>query len=184
MISLTACVKWFCYILCIAIFSLCKDSASTTTVSKAQLVNELKQQITTTKQDPSTASIQAQISKNDQLEIRVAIPANSHAYLDKGKEGNLIPITFDWQTLVNKGSLSEFPRLVAAPKGQYDKKVEATVLRGEGLFVFASKKTNTLSSTLAGEQIRIRTQICDEVEGICYRPKWTQVVIANVGAKN
>ena len=118
--------------------------------------------------------IKAQLQKEGQLKIDLRLPPNSHLYLDKGLRGNLIPVSFDWQSLLKKK-----PRLISAPQGKYDKEVEAKVLRDQGSFVFSFSENETEAQDIIGQTLKVRTQICNEVEGICYRPKWTDVQISH-----
>ena len=106
----------------------------------------------------------------DLVRISVRIPEQHHAYLDKGKDGRLIPISFDWENTADQPAA---PKLQSIPKGNFDDIVEATVLRGDGEFVFEVKK----ASGFAGKVIKVKSQICNEVKGVCYRPKIENVVL-------
>ncbi|GIX41154.1 MAG: hypothetical protein KatS3mg129_0887 [Leptospiraceae bacterium] len=113
--------------------------------------------------------IKAQV-ENDILKVIIQLPKNHHAYLDKGKDGMLIPITFDWSDFIEKNILSQEPTLITKPKGEYDDEVKATVLRGDGIFEF-QLPDSLLSETLKKGNLKIKIQICNETSGICYRPK-------------
>ena len=123
------------------------------------------------------AEIRAQLQGKGQLKVDLKLPPHSHLYLDRGLRGNLIPVSFDWQPVLKKGLLKKAPELASAPQGEYDKDVEAKVLRSQGSFVFSLAQDGTVTQGLAGQTLRVRTQVCNEVEGICYRPKWTDVQI-------
>jgi hypothetical protein len=97
------------------------------------------------------------------IEIVASIPPRHHAYLDAGDEGNLIPIGFDWQDLTPE------PVALSMPTGERDEDVKARVLRGDGRFQFQH------STVSPGVQVRVRSQICDEDRGVCYRPTWNEV---------
>lgn len=108
------------------------------------------------------------VSGEKQIAITVTIPRDHHAYLDSGKENNLIPIQFQWKELVQNNILTQEPELVAKPEGVYDKTFEATVLRDSGVFVF--RFSDDLQK-LKNQTLNIRVQMCNDVTGICYRPK-------------
>ncbi len=107
------------------------------------------------------------LADRQQIEIEVDVPSRHHAYLDSGKYENLIPIAFDWQA----GS----PELTTAPAGEQDDDVNAKVLRGKGRFVFAVQADQIAALTDASPAVRVRSQICDEDKGICYRPTWNEL---------
>lgn len=119
--------------------------------------------------DVPAAAISGRVLENGQAEIRVDVPSRHHAYLDAGEFGNLIPVGFDWQ------GLSPEPQAVSAPEGVRDDEVKAQVLRGQGSFVFAAGGEG--APEFAGRSLRVRSQICDEDKGICYRPTWTDVTL-------
>lgn len=107
--------------------------------------------------------------EDTKLFFKIEIPKDHHAYLDSGKENNLIPIQFDWQDLIQKQILKEEPKLLAKPIGEYDKEVQATVLRNIGEYTF--QITNEEKEKIKNQIVQIKIQICNEVTGICYRPK-------------
>lgn len=119
--------------------------------------------------DVPAAAISGRVLENGHAEINVQVPSRHHAYLDAGEHGNLIPIGFDWQGLTPE------PATVQAPTGEHDDEVKAQVLRGNGIFVFESGAENAAAPALAGRTLKVRSQICDEDKGICYRPTWTEV---------
>lgn len=121
---------------------------------------------------PST-QISAISSDSGNIQVEVRVPAGFHAYLDRGKEGNLIPVTFFWDDLVQAGVLTEKPQTLEAPEGSFDSHFNATVLRGNGIYLFKTKGT----AGLQGNTIRVQTQICDDAKGICYRPRTDAVKI-------
>ncbi len=104
--------------------------------------------------------------------LRVRVPASHHAYLDKGPAGAFIPIAPDWDSLVKAGRIKSAPALSRSPGGTLDKDSGAMVLRGTGEFEYTGNLTD-----LAGETIQVRTQVCDDIKGICYRPKTENVTI-------
>ncbi|MCS7205317.1 MAG: protein-disulfide reductase DsbD family protein [Leptospiraceae bacterium] len=109
-----------------------------------------------------------QTSQN-QIKFSIEIPKDHHAYLDSGKENSLIPIQFDWKDMIQNQILPKEPRMIAKPLGVYDKEYEATVLRGQGEFLF--ELPEGVSENIKGQKVYIKIQICNEVTGICYRPK-------------
>lgn len=116
--------------------------------------------------DVPAAAFAARVLGDGQVEINVNVPSRHHAYLDAGEYGNLIPLAFDWQGLTPE------PKITAAPTGEHDEEVKARVLRGNGRFVFQFAPP---APDLQGRTIKVRSQICDEDKGICYRPTWTDV---------
>lgn len=106
--------------------------------------------------------------QTNQISFRIEIPANHHAYLDSGKENNLIPIQFDWSNLIQNKIILKEPELLQKPKGEFDQEVQATVLRGSDEFIFQIPEE--ARNHLKNQSIRIKVQICNEVTGICYRP--------------
>jgi hypothetical protein len=104
--------------------------------------------------------------------LRVRVPANHHAYLDKGPAGAFIPIAPDWEGLVKAGRIQKAPNLSRSPAGTLDRDSGAMVLRGTGEFEYKGSLQD-----LAGETIQVRTQVCDDIKGICYRPKTETVTI-------
>ncbi|MBL8018206.1 MAG: hypothetical protein JNM27_00955 [Leptospirales bacterium] len=109
---------------------------------------------------------------NDQsLTISVQVPAGHHAYLDAGKEGSFIPISFQWDELLKETGLPVAPKMKTAPTGEPEAESGARVLRGKGDFVFEG------NPKLAGQKVQVRSQICDDVKGICYRPSLQSVEI-------
>jgi hypothetical protein len=115
--------------------------------------------------DRPRPQISSEIS-GDTIRFSITVPENHHAYLDKGSEGNLIPVTFDW------GGMKE-PGPVFVPIGTRDERVRATVLRGSGDFLFRSPNAMEYS----GKKVRVLTQICDDIQGICYRPEYSDIFL-------
>jgi len=118
------------------------------------------------------AKIQTRIQAENKLEISVTVPHAHHAYLDKGKEGNYIQISFDWKALQDAGALKGAPRMIQKPKGEYDKLAKATVLRGKGAYVFQSQE-----AWPRGKTLKVKSQVCNETKGVCYPPHTEKVVL-------
>lgn len=114
------------------------------------------------------ARIASDIEKGGELKITVTIPPGHHAYLDRGREGNLLPVTFYWEDLIRSGVLKAKPRTRQSPPGEEYPTAGARVLRGSGAYVFE----NPNGRWPTGAKLRIRTQICDEVKGFCYPPRF------------
>ena len=142
-------------------------------ISKINLCRETDKE----KLGANEARIQAYLKSDNVIAVNLKLAPNSHVYLDRGSRGNLIPIEFDWQSLVKEDVLKKEPNLLSAPTGEYEKKVEASVLRKEGSFLFNVPN----KQDLIGKEIRVRTQICDEIQNICYRPQWNNVRIEKIG---
>ena len=113
------------------------------------------------------------LNPKEKIKVKIKIAPNLHAYLDKGKRGVLIPISFDWEMLKRKNKINKKPQLISTPSGEYESKAEANVLRKQGSFIFEGMQLENL----VGEILRVRIQLCDEISGICYRPKWAEVAI-------
>lgn len=121
---------------------------------------------------PIEAEIGAMVSPTGRLSVSVVIPNEHHAYLDKGKEGVFIPVEFLWADLLKTGKIQAVPKLIQEPKGQYDKEMEAKVLRGPGRFLFAA------SDTLKGTELSVRTQLCNDRTRVCYPPSTQKVKVS------
>ncbi|MBI3394411.1 MAG: hypothetical protein HY042_01105 [Spirochaetia bacterium] len=119
------------------------------------------------KSSAPSADVTARAQGSQEIAFSVVVPAGHHAYLDQGKDGNLMEIQFDFKGL----GIAAKPK--DAPKGVYDATVEATVLRGDSLFTFQVQD----AKSLVGRKARVRTQICDEVKGLCYPVKYQDVEI-------
>lgn len=97
--------------------------------------------------------------------IRVSVPKDHHAYLDKGDKGMLIPLSFDFAGVESVGyKISS----VSKPKGEYDNEVNATVLRGTGEFKFSIKRVKGREFIIP--PIKATSQICNDITKICYFP--------------
>ncbi|MCB1319210.1 MAG: hypothetical protein KDK34_03095, partial [Leptospiraceae bacterium] len=107
------------------------------------------------------------------IAVQVRVPANHHAYLDAGRDGVLIPISFDWQPLIDAALLRTAPSQVTKPDGSPDDEIGATVLRGAGEFVFETAQADRLD----GMSVRVRSQLCNDETGVCYRPTWQEVAL-------
>ncbi len=103
--------------------------------------------------------------------IRVIVPKEHHAYLDRGDKGFFIPIEFDFAELTAGGYQV---KTVKKPEGEREDKLEATVLRGEGVFEF---QLEAVSSSPPGKtyQVDLRSQICNDITNICYPPDSTSI---------
>lgn len=117
------------------------------------------------------ASVQARAGIG-QIKIKVEIPANHHAYLDSGPEELFIPLSFNWASLLKEKQIAKKPEKIQAPKGEREKS-GVHVLRGMGDFIFAVPE----SMKLQGKTIKVRTQLCDDIQGVCYRPQQSEITI-------
>lgn len=104
-----------------------------------------------------------------QYQIDFTVPAEHHAYLDKGDEQMYIPITFDANgALAGAGlKIDELKK----PTGIYDAEVKATVLRDAGKFDL----TLSGSSNTATFPLSVKYQICNDVTKQCFRPQTVSV---------
>lgn len=117
--------------------------------------------------------IQAFVKSSHQLEVSIAIPFGHHAYLNTGKTGALIPISFDWKTWLSEGVIQQKPQTLSAPEGIYEELVEAQVFRNQGVFIFQTSPTDALK----GKTLRVRSQICNDEIGLCYPPTYQEIEI-------
>lgn len=102
------------------------------------------------------------------LIVRVAVPRGHHAYLDKGKDGIFIPIHMDLSSLEKAGIQV---RQTNRPDGVPDSKVNATVLRRKGEFTYELTVLSQAKISTAEYDIKVRSQICNDISGTCYFPK-------------
>lgn len=111
---------------------------------------------------------------NTTVRIGVQVPPDHHGYLDRGDEGLLIPLTVNFESLETQGlRVTELAR----PQGSRDEQAHATVLRGEGEFVFRLDPT-AANLPIQGEfPIIVHYQICNDVTNICYPPRTTPVPV-------
>ncbi len=105
------------------------------------------------------------------VRITVEIPPDHHGYLDKGDEGLLIPLTFSFASLE---AHSVRVTQLSYPLGTRDEQAHATVLRGNGDFVFRLDNVSALPSDQAFATT-LRSQICNDVTNICYPPRTTEI---------
>jgi thiol:disulfide interchange protein DsbD len=108
---------------------------------------------------------------NTTVRIAVQVPPDHHGYLDRGDEGLLIPLTFNFESLeMQSVQVTE----IARPQGSRDEQAQATVLRGEGEFVFRLDPAAGLPAQGEFPAI-VHYQICNDVTNICYPPRTTAV---------
>ena len=98
---------------------------------------------------------------NQQLKITITLNPKSHLYLDVGERKNYFPISYRW----GKNNIYK-PKEISRPQGVFDSEQKVHILKGEGSFIFSHDKMSQI------KQIDIRTQICDEISNVCYRPLW------------
>ncbi len=110
---------------------------------------------------------------NAHFNIRLVIPKDHHAYLDKGDDGFFIPIEFDFTGIGNAGYEC---KIEEGPEGEREDKVGATVLRGENTYSFSIEGIGH-SQTSSNLQIKLSYQLCNDISNICYPPATTSVFI-------
>jgi thiol:disulfide interchange protein DsbD len=126
----------------------------------------------------SEESLRLEQGQSTKIRIAVQVPPDHHGYLDKGDEGLLIPFSFTFAAVEERGIRVT---MVSRPTGERDDKVQATVLRGDGEFVFrldADTTTGILEGTFPTV---LRYQICNDVTNICYPPRTSQITLRFVG---
>lgn len=104
-----------------------------------------------------------------QFQIDFTVPAEHHAYLDKGDEQMYIPITFDVNGALAGAGL-KIDNLTK-PAGIYDAEVKATVLRDKGEFLL----TLSGSANVATFPLAVKYQICNDTTKQCFRPQTISV---------
>ena len=124
--------------------------------------------------DLPEATLHASILDSGDIDVRIAVPDRHHAYLDAGREGVLIPVSFDWDLPGQAAA----PKTTVAPIGDMYEDAGARVLRGMGRWVFQPAQ-----GVDTGE-VKIRTQICDEVKGVCYPPQKNTLTLKKAGASS
>lgn len=107
--------------------------------------------------------------------ITVEIPADHHGYLDSGDEGLLIPLAF---TFDNPGIAAQE---IARPQGTRDDQAHATVLRGQGKFVFRLALSDPIPES---PHAKLRYQICNDITNICFPPRTVQVPLQLAAVQN
>ncbi len=104
--------------------------------------------------------------------IAVYVPPDHHGYLDTGDEGLYIPLTFTFAPIEARGGRVV---MLSRPEGTRDDQAGATVLRGEGAFVFRLETDSTALSTGRVVPATLRAQICNDITNICYPPRITAI---------
>lgn len=102
--------------------------------------------------------------------IRVLVPKDHHAYLDKGDKGFFIALEFDFSGVESAG-YKVSP--ISKPKGEHDKEFEATVLRKSGEFKFAIDRVQGLEFIIP--PIKAKAQICNDITKICFLPQVDEI---------
>lgn len=104
--------------------------------------------------------------------IAVEVPARHHGYLDQGDSGWLIPLTFSFSALEERGVKVS---LVSRPAGIREERWRATVLRERGEFMFRMQGTGARLPAGTVVPASLRYQICDEVANFCYPPRAVEI---------
>lgn len=122
--------------------------------------------------DAPTANIQVKALNSTfptHFQIDFTVPAEHHAYLDKGDEQMYIPITFDANGTLAGADLKI--EKLDKPAGVYDAEVKATVLRATGEFLL----TLSGSANVATFPLAVKYQICNDITHQCFRPQTVSV---------
>ncbi len=104
--------------------------------------------------------------------IKVSVPKDHHAYLDKGEMGAFISLDFDFSGVESAGYKVS---LISGPKGTVDKEFEATVLRGKGKFKYSITRVKGREYIIP--PIKARSQICNDITKICFLPRTDDLVL-------
>jgi thiol:disulfide interchange protein DsbD len=110
--------------------------------------------------------------------VVVHVPPDHHGYLDQGDEGFLIPFSFRFAPLEERGAQVV---MLSHPAGERDDKVGATVLRGQGEFGFRLDAMGAAFAAHDALPATLRYQICNDVTNICYPPREIHVPIRFAG---
>lgn len=102
------------------------------------------------------------------LIVQIAVPEGHHAYLDRGEGGTFIPIHVDLSAMEKAGIRA---RQTGRPEGEQDSKVNATVLRRDGAFAYELTVLPGAEISTTVYDIKIRSQICNDISGTCYFPE-------------
>jgi Disulphide bond corrector protein DsbC len=106
------------------------------------------------------------------------VPPGHHGYLDRGDSGFLIPFTFTFPALEERGAKVT---VASSPRGAREDKFRATVLRGAGEFAFRLE-TGTRIPAGAVLPASLRYQICNDVTNLCYSPRRVEIPLRFAGA--
>jgi len=110
--------------------------------------------------------------------VSFEVPPGHHGYLDRGDSGFLIPFTFSFPALEERGAKVT---VASGPRGVRDDKFRATVLRGAGEFAFRLE-TGTRIPAGASLPASLRYQICNDVTNLCYSPRRAEIPLRFAGA--
>ena len=110
--------------------------------------------------------------------VSFEVPPGHHGYLDRGDSGFLIPFTFSFPALEERGAKVT---VASSPRGVRDDKSRATVVRGAGEFAF---RLETGARVPAGVPLpaSLRYQICNDVTNLCYSPRRAEIPLRFAGA--
>lgn len=119
------------------------------------------------------SNIEIESGAKSSFNIRIDIPENHHAYLDRGDDGFFIPIEFDFTDVVKAGYKCNIEQ---RPDGEREEKVGAMVLRGKNTYRFSIESTghSLLNNNL---QIKFNYQLCNDISNICYPPAAATIII-------
>ncbi len=156
---------YFLFILLLQIFANCAECGINTPEIKAFLVG---------------SDIEFKSGSKTKFNIRIVIPKDHHAYLDKGDDGFFIPIEFDFTDIVNAGYKC---KIEDGPEGVREDKVSATVLRGTNTYNLSIEGTGHSVSN-NNLQIKLSYQLCNDISNICYPPATASIFIPLNNAEN
>ncbi len=111
--------------------------------------------------------------------IVVQVPPRHHGYLDRGDSGWLIPMTFTFAGLEERGAKVS---MISGPAGKRGERWRATVLRDKGEFIFRVDAAGVRLPAGAVIPASLRYQICDELTNVCYPPEEIDIPLRFAGA--
>ncbi len=104
--------------------------------------------------------------------VLLDVPANHHAYLDRGDEGYYLPVEI--MPALKDDAGVDIPGLFleeSRPAGEREPEIKAQVLRGKGTFLWLFKGVLQNNARYNGtSSINIRYQICNDETKVCYPP--------------
>lgn len=108
-----------------------------------------------------------------EFKVILSVPADHHAYLDKGDENIYIPVTIDPKNKLASSQLKI--DAIQNPAGVRDDEVKATVLRGDGDFSLVLSTLGALPGNVV--DMDVSYQLCNDITHVCFRPRTGKVTL-------
>lgn len=110
-----------------------------------------------------------------EFKITLGVPADHHAYLDKGDENIYIAVAVDPSNKLAANQLKIAS--LQNPVGVRDEEVKAMVLRGDGEFKLALVPLNSKPLNSNAIELDVNYQLCNDITHVCFRPQTGKVAI-------